>query len=574
MTTPTMAAASGTHQAFKRAARGNLPIAELFQAALTLTEAGQRPRAIELYRSWLQHTPSPLAYAARFNLAVVLGDSGDTAGAEAAYRAALEQNPRFCEAQLNLGTLLERLKRPDEALAAWRRVLDITDPAVPAEKAHRIQALNNLGRLMEIGKDFPGAEAMLTLSLRLDAAQPNVITHWVHLRQKQCKWPVYDSAASGIAEHELMASTSALAMLSGSGDPAWQLAASRRFITDKVVTDVAPLASPDGYRHGRLRVGYLSSDFCSHAVSILTAELYGLHDRSPHRGLRLRLEQRRRLAAARPRAGRHGPPRAHPRPDRRAGRARHPRRRDRHPGRPARPDAGRPSDDFVVPAGAGADHVAGPARPHRPPRHRLRDRRPLRAAARAGAVFHGTAAAHAAHLPDQRPPAHHRRDADAGRLRPAGRRHRVLRLQQRLQDQPRHVRRLDAHPAAGAGQPAVAGVRPRGRARQPAARGRAGRRRPGAPAVRRPRGAGRLPGALPGGRPVPRHGALQRRHHGQRRAVGRPAGADLQRPHLLVAHGRQPAAGGRPAGTDHLHAGRLRGTGRGAGARPARAWPP
>jgi hypothetical protein len=32
------------------------------------------------------------------------------------------------------------------------------------------------------------------------------------------------------------------------------------------------------------------------------------------------------------------------------------------------------------------------------------------------------------------------------------------------------------------------------------------------------------------GRPVPRHLPVQRRHHRQRRAVGRPAAADLRRP--------------------------------------------
>ena len=33
-------------------------------------------------------------------------------------------------------------------------------------------------------------------------------------------------------------------------------------------------------RDGRLRVGYLSSDLREHAIGFLTAEMYGLHDRS------------------------------------------------------------------------------------------------------------------------------------------------------------------------------------------------------------------------------------------------------------------------------------------------------
>jgi predicted O-linked N-acetylglucosamine transferase (SPINDLY family) len=78
----------------------------------------------------------------------------------------------------------------------------------------------------------------------------------------------------------MMEGTSALAMLSASADPAMQLAAAKRFVNEKINAAVAPLTGAHGYGHNRLRIGYLSSDFCSHAVSILTAELYELHDRS------------------------------------------------------------------------------------------------------------------------------------------------------------------------------------------------------------------------------------------------------------------------------------------------------
>jgi predicted O-linked N-acetylglucosamine transferase (SPINDLY family)/glycosyltransferase involved in cell wall biosynthesis len=266
--------------ALRQARAGTLQIIEMFQACQQLAEARQAASAIEIYRTWLANTASPLAYAVQFNLAVMLSDSGDLAGAEAAYRMALAQNARFSEAYLNLGTLLERLKRPAEALDTWRKMLDYLNPQAPADKQFCLQALNNLGRLLEICKDYVAAEDMLTRSLRIDPVQKNVITHWVHLRQKQCKWPVYSSSASGISEEDLMNATSALAMLSASGDPAQQLAASRRFVEEKVISNVTPLSGPHGYGHERLRIGYLSSDFCSHAVSILTAELYGLHDRN------------------------------------------------------------------------------------------------------------------------------------------------------------------------------------------------------------------------------------------------------------------------------------------------------
>jgi len=270
--------AASNHPAFARAALGEMQVIDLINAAQELAGAGAADSAIALYRLWLDKTASPFAYAICFNLGVLLADAGDTDGAERAYRAAIAQNPNFVEARLNLGTLLERLGRQVEAVAAWNEILSTVQPPVAVNQALHLQTLNNLGRLLEIMKRDRVAEDMLALSLKIDPEQPKVISHWVHLRQKQCEWPVF-SGLDHIPVEAMMRGTSALAMLSASADPAEQLAAARRFVQEKVVTDVAPLTGAHGYSHRRLRIGYLSSDFVSHAVSILTAELYSLHDR-------------------------------------------------------------------------------------------------------------------------------------------------------------------------------------------------------------------------------------------------------------------------------------------------------
>lgn len=274
-----MSLLQSTELAFAIAGQGKLPIVDLFNAAARLTDAGHPDISISLYRAWLSATGSPLAYAVNFNLGVLLANALQDAEAEAAYRAAIEQKKDFIEGHMNLGTLLERNKREEEALAMWRAVLTFVNMAVPADQAFYVQALNNLGRLLEIRKDYPEAEAMLTLSLKQNPEQPNVMTHWVHLRQKQCKWPVY-STAIGIKEKKMIEGTSALAMLSVTDDPALQLETSRRYVKEKVLASARHLSEKRSYGHDKIRIGYLSSDFCSHAVSILTAELYGMHDRS------------------------------------------------------------------------------------------------------------------------------------------------------------------------------------------------------------------------------------------------------------------------------------------------------
>ena len=265
--------------ATKIAEQGALPLLDLFVLAERLNGEQRLPEGVELYRCWLAHTPSPIAYAAQFNLAVSLTTLGDDAGAEAAYRAAIAAKPDFIEAHLNLGTLLERIGQPEAALDLWRKVPTFGDPASSSDQAHHVQAWNNLGRLLEIRKELAEAEQMLKNSLLLDPKQKNALTHFVHLRQKQCEWPVYQPFGE-VTEQQMRDCTSALALLSASNDPAAQLAAARRFVDEKVDIPDATLAPKDGYCHRKLKIGYLSSDFCSHAVSILTAELYELHDRS------------------------------------------------------------------------------------------------------------------------------------------------------------------------------------------------------------------------------------------------------------------------------------------------------
>ena len=147
-----------TDALFRQAERGVLPLGELFQGAQTMVELGMPLEAIRLYEAWIAHTTSPAVYAACFNLAVARGNVGDAAGAERDYLKAIALAPGFVEARLNLGTLYERMNRPDDALAAWQGILaDVPDLA--NKPVLHVQTLNNLGRLCEMRKRLPEALA-------------------------------------------------------------------------------------------------------------------------------------------------------------------------------------------------------------------------------------------------------------------------------------------------------------------------------------------------------------------------------------------------------------------------------
>lgn len=233
---------------------------------------------IHLYQHWLARCKTPVNYIINFNLGVTLGTLNQVEGAEQAYRAAIEQHPTFAQAWFNLGTLMERQRKQQEALDTWQAMLDKN--MVNAETTRDLYVLceNNLGRLKEELKQYQSAEAHLYRSLSVDPQQPKVIQHWVHLRQKQCAWPVF-VPIEGLSLGDMIKYTSPLAMLSVSGDPGLQLATSVHFAYTRVNYRTPQLAPAQGYQHPKIRIGFLSSDFCMHAVSLLTVELFELFDR-------------------------------------------------------------------------------------------------------------------------------------------------------------------------------------------------------------------------------------------------------------------------------------------------------
>lgn len=258
--------------------QGKLAFPQLIDCASKLEEKRLGPLVAILYQTWLGRNQSPYAHAAFFNLGVTLSKEGDLAGSEAAYREAIKMSPEFLQPRVNLGLTLERKGEIDSAIAEWRWIEQNISLTKPETKSMVLLAINNLGRVLESKKHLYEALYFLTKSLAIDPNQPDVLHHLIHLRQKQCAWPIYPKIPR-VKQTLMEESTSALAMLSITDDPAVQLDAALRYTKKKVESNVPPIANPQGYSHRRIRIGYCSSDFCMHAVSLLTVELFELHDR-------------------------------------------------------------------------------------------------------------------------------------------------------------------------------------------------------------------------------------------------------------------------------------------------------
>jgi predicted O-linked N-acetylglucosamine transferase (SPINDLY family) len=84
----------------------------------------------------------------------------------------------------------------------------------------------------------------------------------------------------GLSAQDMLGQSGPLAALALTDDVATQNAIAAAWFSRKTQPAPSRLAPVEGYDHDRIRIGYMSSDFCSHAMSYLIAELFERHDRS------------------------------------------------------------------------------------------------------------------------------------------------------------------------------------------------------------------------------------------------------------------------------------------------------
>ena len=249
-----------------------VPFFDLLVGIESLAGSTDRRLPIQLYAAWAAACTDPAQprYAAWFNLGAELGATGDKPAAATAYANALALRPDFHPAATNLGLHLEAQGDPDGAMRVWGQALQGNE-ARTILLNHRARLLEQNGRLLE-------AERELGISLATDPAQPDAIQHWVHLRQKMCRWPVLQPPA-GLTGAALLEGCGPFVALALTDDVATQTAIAANWVARKTTPAPARLA-PASYRHDRVRVGYLSTDFGRHAMGYLIAELFERHDRT------------------------------------------------------------------------------------------------------------------------------------------------------------------------------------------------------------------------------------------------------------------------------------------------------
>jgi len=272
-------------EAHRRIEDGTLDAVTVLSAVDQLARGGDPAAASALYRAWVERNPShPLLYAVHYNLGDLFSARQQHEPAIACLQAAIRAKDDFLPAYINLGLAFEQTGNLRAAVDAWRSAVDRM-AMVNAETVNgKLLALKHLGRLLADADLDRTAEEAFQLSLALDPLQPDVIQHWINVRQRQCRWPVI-RPPSGLTAPALLRNISPLLLAGHRDDPLWQLANAAHY--NELETQRPQGGFPDRDEDWKrraasrpLRIGYLSSDLCNHAVGFLTAEIYALHDRS------------------------------------------------------------------------------------------------------------------------------------------------------------------------------------------------------------------------------------------------------------------------------------------------------
>ena len=264
-------------------ADGSLGAGQLFGVAAQLGAGGRPDLACQLYKLWIGANPdSPALHAVCFNHGVVAANTGDLAGARAAYERSLIAKPDFVPSRINLGSVLENQGTVSEAQTQWRTALDHLAAVTGANVRLKIMALRQLGRVTP-GHGRPAAEAALREILELDRSEGDIAEHYIALRLLQCKWPVVE-VPEGASREALLRSMHPLSAAAYTDDPLFQLALAWNYNRSRTGYK-PPLLDPAAPKDGddepkRLRIGYLSSDLCAHAVGYLMVEAIECHDRA------------------------------------------------------------------------------------------------------------------------------------------------------------------------------------------------------------------------------------------------------------------------------------------------------
>lgn len=295
---------------------------------LALHELGRHDAALASFDRAAAVAPSfAPAHYNRGNVCAALGQHQD---AIASYDRAIALTPDHADAHNNRGQCLRRLERYTEALASFDHALTIAPNHLPAlinragvldDMRRHEEALLAADSVLAIAADAASVWLLRGNSLVALGRLPDALVSYERAVQHglpsatamlglcsllACDWPRAERVEAELAAliQNSRAVFTPFALLPFALSPALQRKNAEAFVRHEGL-DALPRPSPTRRQPGRkIRLGYVSADFGTHAVTSLIAGLLERHDRARFEvmGISVGMERqdnlRRRVAAA------------------------------------------------------------------------------------------------------------------------------------------------------------------------------------------------------------------------------------------------------------------------------------
>ncbi len=242
------------------------------------------PAAINCFQAAIKSNHN---YAfAHHNLGLVWQMQNKFAEAAVKFQEALQINPEYAEAHLNLGIVLEAQNKLESAIACYRSAVHYKSDYIKADNLLGL-ALVKLAFFTDAKLDEPRKIFEQVLEKKPDSAV--AFTNLFYLKEMSCEWSGREANLNRLKTQTLQ---ELLTEQSTTLDPfntlykPWErslLLAVAKSHSQTIEKQWLYLKQTLNFTHnrilnGRLKIGYLSSDFRNHAVSHLIRGLFRNHD--------------------------------------------------------------------------------------------------------------------------------------------------------------------------------------------------------------------------------------------------------------------------------------------------------
>ncbi len=242
--------------------------------AVALSAGGAHSDAEAACRRALEIDPSRAD--AHYNLGLALDGQGRIADAVLAYRRAIELKPDFAAAYNNLGNVLKIQGEIDQAAAAYREALALAPGYV--------EARNNLGVVYRDAQEFELAIAAFNHAIAgnpdFAEAHNNLGTTLLNQGRLEEAMAACRRATDLDPEYSQARGNFLFCMMCASDYTASDIYSESRLWDERHAASLLSGGSPGNDRdpERRLRIGYVSPDFRTHAVSYFFEPLMAAHD--------------------------------------------------------------------------------------------------------------------------------------------------------------------------------------------------------------------------------------------------------------------------------------------------------